>query len=214
MILTDDDRLRYYASLFLDKCYQREEGLRNPFFLAPNYQMTELQGAVALAQLTKVEDVVRRRNDLGRRLAAHLAAVPGIATQAVPPNSQHSYFMFLFRIDRAALSCTAEEFSAALEAEGVPNSARLITGKRPVYLYDIFQRRSAFPGTTYPLTSRTYARGDCPIAEAAFDDWIVTNVFEHYTGTDVDEIAHGIGKVAAHYAGAGTRASLHAEPAR
>ena len=56
MILTDDDRLRYVASLFVDKCYQREEKIRNPFFLAPNYQMTELQGAVALAQLERVED--------------------------------------------------------------------------------------------------------------------------------------------------------------
>ena len=53
MVLTDDDRLRYVASLFLDKCYQREEKVRNPFFLAPNYQMTELQGAVALAQLER-----------------------------------------------------------------------------------------------------------------------------------------------------------------
>ena len=36
MVLTDDDRLRYLSSLFLNKCYQREEGIRNPFFLAPN----------------------------------------------------------------------------------------------------------------------------------------------------------------------------------
>ncbi len=36
MVLTDDDDLRYLASLLVDKCYQREEGIRcNPFFLAP-----------------------------------------------------------------------------------------------------------------------------------------------------------------------------------
>src|SRR5438552_13710262 len=65
MVIADDDRLRYLASLFLDKCYQREEKIRNPFFLAPNYQMTELQGAVALAQLERVEEITRRRNHLG-----------------------------------------------------------------------------------------------------------------------------------------------------
>ena len=65
MVATNDDALRYRASLFLDKCYQREEGIRNPFFLAPNYQMTELQGAVALAQIRKVQDVVGRRRASG-----------------------------------------------------------------------------------------------------------------------------------------------------
>ena len=74
MVLTDDDHLRYVASLFLDKCYQREEKIRNPFFLAPNYQMTELQGAVARAQLTRVEEIVNRRNDLGSRLSALVSA--------------------------------------------------------------------------------------------------------------------------------------------
>jgi dTDP-4-amino-4,6-dideoxygalactose transaminase len=200
MVLTSDDRLRYLASLFLDKCYQREENIRNPFFLAPNYQMTELQGAVALAQLARVEDVVRRRNALGRRLAGLLERVPGVATQAVRPDSQHSYFMFLFRLDLERLRCTADDFSAALKAEGVPNDARLITGKRPVYLYDIFQRRSAFPGSTQPFGDRTYAEGDCPVAEAAFDRWITTNVFEHYRDEDVDEMALGIAKVAHYFA--------------
>jgi dTDP-4-amino-4,6-dideoxygalactose transaminase len=35
MVLTDDDSLRYLAALYLDKCFQREEGIRNPFFWRP-----------------------------------------------------------------------------------------------------------------------------------------------------------------------------------
>src|SRR5436305_7187980 len=60
MVLMNDDKIRYIASLFVDKCFQREEGVRNPFFLAPNYQMTELQGAVALAQLERLPGIVAR----------------------------------------------------------------------------------------------------------------------------------------------------------
>lgn len=94
MVLTNDADLRYRASLFLDKCYQREEKIRNPFFLAPNYQMTELQGAVALAQLRKVRAIVDRRNQLGTRLNAQLAKLPGIFPQTVPDGSRHSYFLY------------------------------------------------------------------------------------------------------------------------
>jgi dTDP-4-amino-4,6-dideoxygalactose transaminase len=201
MVLTNDDHLRYRASLFLDKCYQREEGIRNPFFLAPNYQMTELQGAVAIAQLERVRDIVDRRNALGTRLNSILADVPGVVAQKVPDGCRHSYFLYLFRLDLNVLECTADEFSKALMAEGVPNAAHLITGGRPVYLYDLFQNRSAFPGTEYPFSpDRIYRRGDCPVAEAAFDSWITMNIYEHYTDADIDEIGLGIGKVAHHFA--------------
>jgi perosamine synthetase len=206
MVLTDDDRLRYLSKLLLDKCYQRDEGIRNPFFLAPNYQMTELQGAVALAQLARVEEFTSRRNKLGTLWKNYLNDVPGISTQTVAPGSKHSYFLALFCLDLKVLSCTAQEFSEALSAEGVPNKAHLITGGRPVYLYDVFRNRSAFPGTQYPFfskdlgTDRSYQQGDCPAAEAAFERWITMDLLEHFTERDMQEIAHGIGKVAYHYA--------------
>lgn len=114
MVLTDDDRLRYFSSLFLDKCYQREEGIRNPFFLAPNDQMTELQGAVALAQLDQVGEFTARRNLLGTLWKNYLAEIPGISTQTVAPGSKHSYFLALFCLDLTLLGCTASEFSEAL----------------------------------------------------------------------------------------------------
>ena len=200
MVLTSDDRLRYRASLFLDKCYQREEGIRNPFFLAPNYQMTELQGAVALAQLERVRPVVERRNELGSRLSALLRGIPGIVPQRIPDGCKHSYFLYLFRLDFRQIDCSAKEFAEALNAEGIPNAAHMITGGRPVYLYDIFQKRSAFPGTEYPFSpDRYYARGDCPVAEKAFEEWITINLYEHYRDGDIDEIALGIRKVANHF---------------
>lgn len=202
MVLTEDDHLRYLASLFLDKCYQREESLRNPFFLAPNYQMTELQGAVGLAQLEHLRENVENRNRLGTKLNQLLTCFPGVTPQAVPEGCRHTYFLYLFRLDLELLHCTAQEFSDALTAEGVPNQAHLITGGRPIYLYDIFQKRSAFPGSQYPFVSsdtgadRAYRKGDCPVAEDAFNRWITMNIYEHFTEEDIEEIAFGIGKVA------------------
>ena len=203
MVLTNDDQLRYRASLFLDKCFQREEGIRNPFFLAPNYQLTELQGAVALAQLEKVQDIVESRNRLGTRLNQFLSEIPGVTPQAIHAGRKHAFFLYLFKLDLKALNCTSAEFSEALNAEGVPNKAHLITGGRPVYLFDIFQNRSAFPGSTFPFTrpdgtGRVYKKGDCPVAEDAFNCWITMNIYEHYSPLDIEEIAQGIGKVV-HY---------------
>jgi len=205
MILTDDDHLRYIASLFLDKCYQREEGIRNPFFLAPNYQMTEMQGAVALAQLERLDQFTERRRRLGDRLSAQLAEVKGVTLQRLLPGSKHSYFLYLFKLDLDRFGCTAAEFAEALQCEGVAAKANLITGGRPVYLYDIFQQRSAFPSSHYPFVSldtgvsRSYPRGLCPVAEDAFSRWITLELLENYTEQNVDEMAFAVAKVAYHF---------------
>jgi hypothetical protein len=37
------------------------------------------------------------------------------------------------------------------------------------------------------------------VAEDAFDRWITMNIYEHYTDTDIQEMAHGIAKVARHF---------------
>jgi hypothetical protein len=74
-----------------------------------------------------------------------------------------------------------------------------------VYLYDLFQARSAFPGSHYPFASRDtgsdrhYPKGLCPVAESAFERWIVLELLENYTMQNVDEMAHAIGKVAHHF---------------
>jgi len=161
--------------------------------------MTELQGAVALAQLEQVEQIVAARNRLGVMLDALLAAIPGVTSQQTPDGCRHGYFLYLFKLDLGRLRCTSQDFSEALRAEGVPNRARLITGGMPVYQYRIFQNRSAFPGSEFPLEGRRYGKGDCPVAEDAFDRWITTNIYEHYTETDIEEMAHGIAKAAAHF---------------
>jgi len=58
--------------------------------------MTELQGAVALAQLSRVGEFTSRRNELGTLWKNYLRDVPGISTQTVAPGSKHSYFLALF----------------------------------------------------------------------------------------------------------------------
>ena len=154
MVLTDDDHLRYLATLLVDKCYQREEKIRNPFFLAPNYQMTELQGAVALAQLERVQDIVDTRNRLGTRLNALLAEIPGIVPQAVPAGSKHAYFLYLFRLELECWIVPADDFSERWPPRG-SQRARTITGGRPGVPLRHLPETVRISGRDYPFSSPT-----------------------------------------------------------
>ena len=205
MVLTDDDQKRRLASLFLDKCYDREGGQRNPFFLAPNYQMTELQGAVALAQLKKLPWIIEQRRNIGDRLTNKLKNIPGIRPQIIPDGCRHTYFLFLFQVDTKRLHISTGEFSAALEAEGIPNQSHLITGGMPEYAYDVFKNRSAFPNSKHPFvnsdfgTNVSYDSGSCPNAEKAFERVINLQISEFYTEKDIDEMGLAVEKVAGYY---------------
>ena len=202
MVITDDDRLRYLASLFLDKCYQREEKIRNPFFLAPNYQMTELQG--------------RRGPGPTRARAGHHG--PPQPARHAPQRTAAGYPRYRPSDGPGRLAATATSSTCLSSTSRVlvaPHaSLRLPWRQRGCRTTPISspaagrctcttssKSASAFPGSTFPFGAREYRAGDCPIAEDAFTRWITMNIYEHYTDRDIEEIAFGVGKVARYFAG-------------
>ena len=58
LIVTSDDTLARRVRLFIDKAWGYGDPAPDHYFLALNYRMSELQGAVALAQLGKLETSV------------------------------------------------------------------------------------------------------------------------------------------------------------
>ena len=85
MILTNDQETYIRLKLFSDKGWDYQYmGDRDHAFLAPNYRMTEMQGAVGLAQLEKLRDVVERRIVLGKLLTELIADAPGVEGVPLP----------------------------------------------------------------------------------------------------------------------------------
>jgi perosamine synthetase len=205
LVLTNRDDLEANVKLFIDKCYFRDGRKRNPYFLAPNYQMTELQGAVAIAQLDKVQGIVDRRNRLGTRLIMGLKSLPGIIPHKIPDYAYPSFFLFTVRLDEKIIKCSVAEFSKALDAEGIPNEPNKLTGGMPIYMYDVFQNRSAYPQSAIPFKSKefnsdvTYPKGLCPNCEDSFARTFNMSFNEFYTETDIDDMIKAIAKVSEYY---------------
>jgi dTDP-4-amino-4,6-dideoxygalactose transaminase len=189
---------------FADKNYSRfgSQVQRDSRLLAPNYRMTELQGAVGIAQLKKLAWICNTRNRYGDLITEGISGVPGIMPHKVTNESRCTYWFYMFTIDCAALSCTREEFSTALRAEGIVCSAGYIP--HPVYMQPMLQLREAYTGSHFPfdLSESDYREGLCPVAEHILKAAIRVTVNEFYTEQDVRDIIAGIRKVAAHYNGA------------
>jgi perosamine synthetase len=196
IVVTDDPAIASRLRLATDKCYNREPGaaMRNPVFLAANYRMTELQGAVSVAQLRKLDSIVSRRRTYADGLNAGLAGVPGITLPKVTPNSRCSWWFYMFRVVPEVLGIDADRFSQALSAEGVPAGAHYIG--RPVYEYPVFADHSAFERGTHPYAARQYGAGLCPTAEAILETCVRLSCHEAFTPGDLDDSVRAVRKVA------------------
>ncbi|MBM3595379.1 MAG: DegT/DnrJ/EryC1/StrS family aminotransferase, partial [Alphaproteobacteria bacterium] len=129
-----------------------------------NYRMTEMSAAVGIAQLSKVDAEVTRRQRLAEGLSAGLVGLEGVTPPVVRPGCRHVYYVWSARIDEKRLGVSRERFSAALAAEGFPHFVGYV---RPLYMLPVFQRRIAIgrDGWPFTLTDRQYTKGMCPVAE-------------------------------------------------
>jgi len=201
--LTDDDALAERAILFADKAWPRTGEHRDHLFLAPNYRVTELQAAVALAQLTKLDHITDTRRDMGNLLTKLIADAPGICVPRLSPGDECTYWFYWFRVDASL----RDEFARALTAEGLPASAGYMP--KPIYLYDVLRLKKTYGNTSFPFgyapfrdpgKEIEYCEGLCPVAERTLGQMIRFKLNEFWTEQDVRDAAECIWKVARYFA--------------
>lgn len=199
MTITEDKELFERAFYFADKGWRRGGEFREYLFLGINYRMTELQGAVGLAQLEKWQWVVDQRNKWGTYLSELLSEVEGVNPPVVREGCKHVYWLYAFTIDEEMLGPSGE-FAEAVSAEGIPCGLGYIG--IPIYLTDALKNRITYGTSSCPYTCPRAARdvfyyeGLCPNTEDALKRMLTVPINEHYTERDVEDLAEAIRKVA------------------
>jgi perosamine synthetase len=169
---------------------------------ATNYRMSELQAAVAAAQLTRLEGIAAKRTRLGKMLTERISDLPGIIPHEVHPEDRHVCWFYMFRVVPEALKCNRSVFTKALMAEGASVSGGYI--KVPLYGEPVFQNHGFFAGR-WPvkemgLTEMDFAKHKCPNAESLLVEGIRVHIKEYMTEEYILGVANAIRKVAKHFA--------------
>jgi dTDP-4-amino-4,6-dideoxygalactose transaminase len=165
--------------------------------------MTDLQGAVGVAQLKKVDEAVGKKQWAANQLSEVVASEPGLSLQAVLPEARHSYWVYAFHMDPNMFRVPAKQFAAALQAEGVPaNSPYLVY---PIYQYPALAQRRTYGTSGFPLAHSEIGRDinygalSLPGSERFLQTAIVMPMNPSYTEQDVENFGIAIKKVASHY---------------
>jgi dTDP-4-amino-4,6-dideoxygalactose transaminase len=205
-LLINDEALYRRALKFSDKNYDRigdDPAVRNCEFLAPNYRMTELQGAVGVAQLDRLEAICQRRNAIGERITREISGLSGVYPPKVYEGCKSSYWFFMMQVYEKEAGVHASEFTNALVAEGIPASYGYIP--TCVYEYPLFVEKNAYPGTHAPFDSPyygkdiAYGKGLCPNAEKILENAVKFPISEFFSDGDVDDMIAAVKKVAGYY---------------
>ncbi len=207
IVITDDDGLADEAYRFHDKYYDRSGQNRPPERIGMNYRMSELVGAVALAQTRKLDRINTRRRETAEALMAGIAAIPGINPATVHPKATHGWWRMALSIDEEELGADAPTFSQAISAEGLPFGRGAARGE-PICMLPAFQDYAAYGTGDFPWERPYGRRVEYRLEDYPGTNWAMANVWtaswnEGYTLDDVDDILRGLRKVSEWYTARG-----------
>jgi dTDP-4-amino-4,6-dideoxygalactose transaminase len=192
-------RVYNYSDKFYDRLSGRELAQHHHGI---NYRMTELQGAVACAQLEVVDDITSRQNKLGDMLHAGLADMKGGHMMPSIDGTYSTYWWTLIAVHPDEVSVSRDQIMEALCAEGIAVSSyakydligkTLFTDRvaRP-WLDD---DRKYFPFEQPDGRSYTYSLDDTPVHKEMLDTHIMVSMNARHSEQDMQDNIDGIRKV-------------------
>ena len=199
MIISNDDDFERLARSTHDCGRMPGEWFYSHYIYGSNYRLSEWQGAVLLAQLTRLDDQTARRHHNGRLLDRLLSEIPGITPQSHDPRiTRNGQYAYIFHLDASAFAgISTAQFVEALEAEGIPTQAPY----PPLHLVDVFSSgayRARLSGAQADAP-HDFLKDAFPNSLRESDEtvWITQNALLG-DEEDMREIAAAIGKIQRH----------------
>src|SRR5690242_282593 len=137
MVITNDDAFERLARSVHDCGRMPGEWFYSHYINGSNYRLSEWQGAILSAQLTRLDAQTLRRHQNSRLLDNLLSKIPGITAQRLSARcTRNGQYAYIFHVDSKQFAgVSVERLIQAMIAEGIPNQASY----PPVHLLDVFQ---------------------------------------------------------------------------
>ena len=218
MVTTDDEELAWTARSFRDHGYDVKERLnllemeqKLPYIhhrVGWNYRMTEMQSAIGLAELDRMDtwNMPRRRRN-ARIILDALADEPLVKFRPIDtPERQNGWYVMAFSLDLERMRCDIQQFVKAAAAEGAP-CWKVFWPQ--CHTERAFREHNAFGRSGFPFRSREYSspastdytRVEVPNALWHQDHTFTCFAFPTYEPSHCEQIGAALRKVIRAFAG-------------
>lgn len=154
MAVTNDSALAERMSLYRSHGVTRDPALMThaldgPWYyqqvaLGFNYRMTELQGALGLSQLVRLDEYVARRHAVAQRYDERLADLP-VVTPWQHPDGYSGLHLYVVRLRLDRIEATHRQVFESLREQGIGVNVHYIPVHTQPYYRDMGFVQGAFP---------------------------------------------------------------------
>lgn len=153
MILTDDSKLAEKARSLRNLCFQAHRRFYHEEF-GFNFRLTNLQAALGLAQVERIDEIIARKRWIGQEYNCRLSGIPELQLPVEEPWARNVYWMYgIVLSEETGMDATA--FGHKLKQRGIET--------RPFFLglheQPVFHQRGLFLQDRYPITERIARQG-------------------------------------------------------
>jgi perosamine synthetase len=168
-----------------------------------NLRITEFQGNLLLAQMTRLVEQSKKRSDNANHLTKLLNEIPGVTPAKLYDGvTQSAYHLYMFRYDKNEFSgLDRSKFLEALRAEGVGCSGGYGTLNKNDYVTGLAKNKHYLRIYGEKAMNEWLEKNHCPQNDKLCEEAVwFTQTMLLGSKTDMDQIAEAIGKIQKHAA--------------
>lgn len=150
--------------------------------LGMNYRLTDIQAALIISQLNKMELFKARRKKIVRQYNEAFSKIKEIIVQEEIPESDTIRHLYILRIRPELLRTDRKGFFAAMDAENICCNVHYI----PVYYHPYYQKLG-------------YSKGLCPKAEKLYNEMMSLPLYYAMADQDVEDVISAVTKIVDYY---------------
>lgn len=150
--------------------------------LGYNYRITDIQCALGISQLNKLDKFIKRRKELVKMYNEELCKIDGIVLQKEEDFSDTVKHLYIIKLELEKFRVGRKEIFEALQAENIGVNVHYL----PVYLQPYYKKLG-------------YKEGLCPNAEDLYKRMITLPLHVNMSDDDLKDVVLAVNKVLSYY---------------
>lgn len=155
MIVTNNEKTANYCRALSNQGRKVKKGKwLEHSFLGYNYRMTDTQAAMGIAQLSRIKEILKKRERVARLYHQHLSQIKEINIPYVASWAKISWFVYVIQLKEQYSQKKRDQILKNLRTKGIQCSNYF----QPIHLQPIYKKMFGYQGGEFPITESVSKR--------------------------------------------------------